>query len=59
MKNLFEMPELLTLDGTKYIDDMPVAGSNGSGCDKGCHSGCANGCSFGDNDTAVKTPSNS
>lgn len=51
MNNIFELPELLTLDGVDFIDVLPEAGSNGTGCDKGCHSGCSNGCRIGNNDT--------
>jgi len=55
-KPLFELPKLLSLDGT-VLDPTsvqsqlaPADGGNGSGCDKGCVNGCANGCATGSGD---------
>ncbi len=46
MKPLFEMPELLTLDGLDFgLNNSFAVGPNtcGHGCKSGCHSGCTVG----------------
>lgn len=49
MKPLFEMPELLTLNGDTF-DDLGFYTGNGSGCTNGCMNGCNNGCDKGSGD---------
>jgi hypothetical protein len=43
MKTIFELPELLTLDGSPFTGVFAMAEADpntcGKGCDKGCHSG--------------------
>ena len=42
MRKLFEMPELLTIDGTAFTGEFSTEGdpnSCGKGCDAGCHNG--------------------
>lgn len=50
----FNLPELLSLDGTHYRmanDDQDAGGAgNGGGCTNGCMSGCNSGCSSGSGD---------
>ena len=49
MKNLFEIPELLTLDGTVFADGGPAGDKDPPNtCAAGCDIGCAPGaCSPG------------
>lgn len=48
MKKLFEMPELLTLDGSPFTEST-LRGDHfkGPACDLGCECGCKNGCDSG------------
>lgn len=43
---LFEMPELLTLDGSVFTD-IDAASEKGGGCSIGCEAGCSSGCDPG------------
>jgi hypothetical protein len=46
MKPLFEMPELLTLNGDPFSGELELMGS-GSSCQTGCTDGCCSGCDGG------------
>jgi hypothetical protein len=46
MKPLFEMPELLTLNGDPFSGDFEALGP-GAGCSGGCDDGCIGGCFTG------------
>lgn len=53
MKELFQLPQMLTLDGREVTESMTVneasaaCDSGGMGCEKGCTSGCSSGCGGG------------
>lgn len=47
MKQLFEIPELLTLNGNPFSGELELLASGGGGCNTGCDSGCCSGCDGG------------
>lgn len=47
MKKLFEMPELLTLDGSPFTESTLMGRIAGGACGSGCESGCNGGCDSG------------
>jgi hypothetical protein len=49
MNKLFEMPELLTLDGRTVTGDssQDLFSAAGPGCSTGCEGGCCGGCGGG------------
>lgn len=48
MKPLFEMPELLTLDGNSFSDIAKGSDPGpGTSCSGGCYGGCCSGCGIG------------
>ncbi|MFQ6118987.1 MAG: hypothetical protein ACE5KE_03760 [Methanosarcinales archaeon] len=46
MKKLFELPELLTLDGKPFTGEESLLGAGGA-CNSGCEGGCGSGCNPG------------
>jgi hypothetical protein len=46
MKPLFELPELLTLDGTSFMSEAAQA-NPGHACSGGCVGSCCSGCEPG------------
>lgn len=61
MKKLFELPELVTLDGRTVTGDDEsevVAGFNGGGCGGGCTGGCNTGCNTGGWQNPINGPKN-
>lgn len=51
MKPLFEIPELLHLNGNPFGPLSHLCDGAGFSCDKGCSNGCNSGC-----DTGSSTP---
>lgn len=47
MKPLFEIPELLTLNGDPFSGDLNAILGPGNGCSDGCDDGCDSGCVAG------------
>ncbi|MHA1704733.1 MAG: hypothetical protein ACTSUX_01490 [Promethearchaeota archaeon] len=46
MKRLFELPELLTLDGNPFTGEESLF-AVGEACSGGCEGGCKSGCNVG------------
>ena len=47
MKPLFEIPELLTLNGSPVLGGIDAEGAGPYGCEFGCGEGCCSGCDQG------------
>lgn len=53
MLPIFEVPEILTVDGNPFTGELSNSGAGlgpGKGCTTGCNDGCCSGCYTGGGD---------